>query len=215
MANGVRWVALDEAFYVEEFSRYGVERTTGLPPDELRQIAEAFVRYFQSEPSPLLITATFPDGPRPLFNDREIHHMVDVQLLMGRIFDTWRLTLAALVLSSCALLVVDHATGSRSLALAGVIGGAISVVVVGALSLGALADFRQLFLQFHLVSFTNDLWLLDPARDHLIQLFPQGFFFDAAVRIGFQTGALGIAVLAASGVALFLPANPPARAERP
>lgn len=196
----MRWVALDEAFYMEEFSRYGVDRTTGLPHDELRKIAEAFVRYFQSEPSPLLITATFPDGPRPLFNDREIHHLGDVQILMGRIFATWRLTLAALVLGSCALLVVDYATGSRSLGLAGVIGGAIAVVVVGALSLGTLADFRQLFLQFHLMSFTNDLWLLDPARDHLIQLFPQGFFFDAAMRIGFQTVVLGIAVLAASAI---------------
>jgi integral membrane protein (TIGR01906 family) len=206
VTNGVRWVALDEGFYLEEFTRYDVGRSTGLPRDELRKIAGAFVQYFQTQPGPLLITATFAGGPSPLFNDREIRHMADVQIIMGRVLATWRLAVGAIVLSSCALLAMDHFTGSRSLALAGAIGGAISVGAVGALSLATLADFGQLFLQFHFMSFSNDLWILDPARDHLIQLFPQGFFFDSAVRIGFQTVALGIAVLAISGFALFLPA---------
>jgi uncharacterized membrane protein len=33
------------------------------------------------------------------------------------------------------------------------------------------------------MSFSNDLWLLDPSKDYLIMMFPQGFFFDAAVFI--------------------------------
>ena len=209
VANGVRWVALDDAFYLDEFALYDVDLTTGLPYDELRNVAGAFVSYFQSAPGPLLVTANFPSGPQPLLNEREVRHMEDVQGLIARIFATWRFTFGALVVSSSVLLVVDHLTGSRSLAVAGVIGGAISVLVVGAVSLATLADFRQLFLQFHFMSFSNDLWILDPARDHLIQLFPQGFFSDAALRIGFQTVALGIALLMASGLGLVLPGTTP------
>ena len=50
-----------------------------------------------------------------------------------------------------------------------------------AVGIGTLLDFSSLFLQFHLISFTNELWILDPARDYLIRLFPHGFWFDAAL----------------------------------
>ena len=39
------------------------------------------------------------------------------------------------------------------------------------------------FRYFHLISFTNDLWILDPRRDYLIMMFPQGFFFDSTMFI--------------------------------
>jgi integral membrane protein (TIGR01906 family) len=54
------------------------------------------------------------------------------------------------------------------------------VVLVG---LGALAGFDRLFLAFHEVSFSNDLWQLNPRTDYLIAMFPEGFFFDATILI--------------------------------
>jgi len=32
-----------------------------------------------------------------------------------------------------------------------------------------------------MVSFSNDLWILDPSKDYLIMMFPQEFFNDAAL----------------------------------
>ena len=53
-------------------------------------------------------------------------------------------------------------------------------------------DFDQFFLEFHLLSFANDFWQLNPATDYLIMLFPQGFWFDATmcVAIGTAAGAI-------------------------
>ena len=51
--------------------------------------------------------------------------------------------------------------------------------------LGSLVGFDRLFLAFHLISFSNDLWQLDPSRDYLIAMFPQGFFLDATLLIAF------------------------------
>ena len=31
--------------------------------------------------------------------------------------------------------------------------------------------------------FDNDLWILDPSKDMLINIVPEGFFFDTATRI--------------------------------
>jgi integral membrane protein (TIGR01906 family) len=49
------------------------------------------------------------------------------------------------------------------------------------LGIGIMLDFDRLFLEFHLFSFANDLWMLNPATDYLIMLFPQGFWYDAAI----------------------------------
>ena len=60
---------------------------------------------------------------------------------------------------------------------------ALTLGVIGVLGALAATDFSDLFIQFHLLSFSNDLWLLDPRTDNLIRLFPQEFFLDAAMRI--------------------------------
>ena len=50
--------------------------------------------------------------------------------------------------------------------------------------IGSLAGgFDRMFLLFHKISFTNDFWQLNPSRDALIAMFPQGVFFDATILI--------------------------------
>ena len=201
----VRWVTLDERFYVDEFARYNVSRVTGLNQDQLRDVARAFISYFTGDDHALQITV----AGQPLFNQREIDHMRDVQALMQRVFAAWLISIAAILLSTVALLAPNPSPGARSLARATAIGGVSAAVLVGMVAAGASLDFSQLFLQFHFLSFSNDLWLLDPRRDRLIQLFPEGFFFDAALRIGVQTVLFGLGVAGAS-VAVLLFARRPA-----
>ena len=62
-----------------------------------------------------------------------------------------------------------------------------------ALGLSALFGFDQLFYQFHLLSFSNEFWQLDPAKDYLIMLFPGGFWYDAALFCALAT--VGLAVI--------------------
>jgi integral membrane protein (TIGR01906 family) len=54
---------------------------------------------------------------------------------------------------------------------------------MGLLVVWALADFNSLFYLFHIVSFSNELWLLDPTRDYLIMMFTESFFYDAAIMV--------------------------------
>ena len=68
-----------------------------------------------------------------------------------------------------------------------------------ALGLGALLGFDRLFRQFHVLSFANDFWMLDPSRDYLIMLFPGGFWFDVTLFVTLCT-ALGAVVLGGVGV---------------
>ena len=53
---------------------------------------------------------------------------------------------------------------------------------------------------FHHIFFHNDLWILDPATDMLINIVPEGFFSDTVLHIGI-TFFLYVAVV--FGLALF------------
>ena len=58
--------------------------------------------------------------------------------------------------------------------------------IIGIGLFAALGGFNFLFLQFHLLSFSNDLWQ-GTANDRMIQLFPQMFFLQATLLIGLAT----------------------------
>jgi integral membrane protein (TIGR01906 family) len=66
-------------------------------------------------------------------------------------------------------------------------GAALTVAIIIGLGVFALTGFDDLFRRFHLLAFTNDLWQLNPRTDRLIQMFPQGFWFDVTVLIGVMT----------------------------
>src|SRR5437867_9248977 len=204
VTSGVRNVALSEGFYLSEFAKYRVGAIAGLSDPELQQVAQAFIDYFQAPPQRMDRAVSLPQREGPLFNDRELTHMVDVQALMHRIFQLWTVALVALIVSALVIVLTHIPTGAHALARAGLIGGGLAVVIIGLAALASLVDFSALFMQFHFLSFSNDLWMLDPRRDHLIQLFPLEFFFDAALRIALLTVGLGGLVVAASIAALRL-----------
>lgn len=204
VTTSVRQVALGEGFYLDEFAKYRVGVVTGLSPPELQQVAQAFIQYFQAPPDRMDRSVALPDRLGPSFNERELAHMVDVQVLMHRIFDVWTVSLIALVAGALLIGLSHVPTAGPAMARAVAIGGALAVVIIGVAGVASLFDFSALFTQFHFLSFSNDLWMLDPRRDRLIQLFPLGFFFDGALRIAIQTVALGALAFALSLAALRL-----------
>lgn len=61
----------------------------------------------------------------------------------------------------------------------------IAGVLCTMLGLGALIsmDFTKYFTYFHLIFFDNMDWYLNPKTDLLINIVPEGFFRDTALRI--------------------------------
>ena len=69
--------------------------------------------------------------------------------------------------------------------------GSLVAILIGILSAALISlDFNQSFTLFHLLSFSNDLWLLDPATELLINLLPEAFFASAALQTALRAGAL-------------------------
>ena len=63
------------------------------------------------------------------------------------------------------------------------IGTGIFLVLCILLGIAVASDFTNAFITFHHIFFSNDLWILDPSVDMLVNIVPEGFFFDTASRI--------------------------------
>ena len=48
----------------------------------------------------------------------------------------------------------------------------------------AAFGFEAAFTRFHQVLFSNNDWQLDPRTDHLLQMFPEGFWRDMTFVLG-------------------------------
>ena len=164
------------SLYKYGFEKYNVSQTTGLAEEELEKAATGLISYFNSDEEHISLTVIKDGQPFALFNQREIIHLKDVKGLFR--LDYWIL-LGTLIYALAYVGVSLWRKEWRQLAWGLVGGGGLTLGLILALGLGALFNFDQLFLQFHLLSFTNELWLLDPTKDYLIMLFPGGFWFDA------------------------------------
>ena len=176
--------------YKSGFEKYNISQTTGLAESELEIAARGLISYFNSGDEYISLTVEKDGEPFELFNEREVIHLKDVK---GLIQLDYRLAVGILIY------VLAYAGVSlfwrkrrywRQLAKGVVVGSGISLSLLLALGIGTLLNFEQLFFQFHLISFTNELWLLDPATDYLIMLFPQGFFYDYVLLCGSITAGL-------------------------
>ena len=204
LTASIGWTANSFWLYRYGFHKYDIGSTTGLADSELENVAAGLINYFNSDEEYISLTVVKDGKPFKLFNQREIIHLRDVKGLIW--LDYWVLLgtlLYALGYAGVCLFWRRRAYWQR-LAWGGVAGSSITLVLILALGLGTLLGFDQLFLQFHLISFSNQLWQLDPTRDYLIMLFPQGFFYDAALFCTLVT-VTGVVVLGgvAGGYLLF------------
>ena len=190
------WAVNSLWLYKYGFEKYNVGQTTSLADLELEKAATELISYFNSDEELISLTVIKDGKSFELFNQREILHLKDVK---GLIWLDYRLSMGMLLyVLAYAGVILFWRKDWRQLAW-GVVGGSgLTLALMLALGLGALFNFDRLFLQFHFISFANELWRLDPAKDYLIMLFPQGFWYDATLFCVLTT--VGMAIIA-SGVA--------------
>jgi len=180
------------------FEKYAISQSTGLDKVELNKTATGLISYFNSAEEHINLTVLKDGEPFELFNQREVAHLKDVKGLIR--LDYWVL-LGTLIcaLGYSGISLFRYRKRYRRRLAWGVIGGSgITLALMLALGLGTLFNFDQLFLQFHLLSFSNQFWQLDPTRDYLIMLFPRDFWFDAALFCAGITTGLAIILGGAS-----------------
>ncbi|MFC1893091.1 DUF1461 domain-containing protein, partial [Chloroflexota bacterium] len=156
--------------YEYGFEKYGVSQTTGLMEEELEKAARGLIGYFNSNEEYISLTVVKDGAPFILFNQREVAHLKDVKGLIRLDYTVLLWTFVYSLVYTALALFWRRGIYRRRLARRLVGGSGITLALMLALGLGALLGFDRLFWQFHLLSFANDFWLLDPATDYLIML---------------------------------------------
>lgn len=117
-------------------------------------------------------------GDEPLLNERERSHMHDVAVLVRILAGV---VIMALVIGGIGLAWLRRERtriGRIMLVVGGVIGG-VAVILAAVFAVA----FEPAFLVFHELFFPPGTYLFEPGSK-LITLFPEGFWFDAALAAG-------------------------------
>lgn len=128
---------------------------------------------------------------QPLYNDRELTHMQDVQNVYQATSLVWMLALNLVLLAAFAL---GWRRENRPALAAGLKrGGLLTAGLVGGIALLAVVGWQVWFDTFHRLFFAPGTWLFS-ASDALIRLVPEKFWFDTALSLGALSVAGGLLV---------------------
>lgn len=185
IATNVRLVINVPVLYSYGFDKYEIPASwIDIERSELIKAGRQIRDYFNSNDEKYLDVRVVQGGVlRSIYSDREVLHMRDVKGLVRGIYKIQLVTGTYLAVIAVAGLLVARRRFLRQLGRLLHLGGAVALGLVLFTGLGALVSFQFLFHTFHLVSFSNDFWQLDPSQDYLIAMFPQEFFLDATLWI--------------------------------
>jgi integral membrane protein (TIGR01906 family) len=174
------------------------EDSYGFTYEERVKWATYGIEYLLNDAGPeFLGDLRFDDG-LPVFNEREVGHMLDVKIVVGYTLTVFRVSLVLLV----GLGLLAWRRGWVDAYRLGISrGGWILLVILFTLGLLAITSFWQFFSAFHAIFFEGDSWLF-AFSDTLIRLYPIRFWQDVILYI------LGGSALAGGLLGWFLGKRP-------
>lgn len=165
-------VSQDGSYYAAQMVQNDIPWVTGRSLRDLNQISDDLRQYLREGDERILT---------PHFDEEEVRHMADVYALFNLMR---KMNVLASILGVTALCVLSRREGLMG-AFESI--GRVSIILILLLLAFAgivVANFGQAWTQFHEIFFTNDLWLMDPETDLMIQMLPEPFFFGMVKRIG-------------------------------
>lgn len=161
----------------------------GFPDEERLELAEYALNYLiNNEEIDYLGDLTFPNGA-PLYTASELRHMEDVQVVTQLAF---LLMIGVGIETAVVAFLLWRTPRGRAVLREGLFAGAaLTLGIIVFIVLFAVVAWDMFFTAFHQVFFEAGTWQFRN-DDTLIRLFPEQFWFDAALVIGAITvlGAL-------------------------
>ena len=187
LSNSLLMINTD-SFYEFEFNKNNTALKTGINENDLFLVVDNIQDFFKEKSNEKINMVVYISGiKKNLFNSKEIQHMIDVKNLILNIkLFNYLLWFTALIL---LLIKISLSKEKKLISLLSITRSYFIysvAILISTLILIALS-FRWIFYFFHIISFDNNLWILDPRTDYLIKIFEEVFFMDAAIFIGILT----------------------------
>ncbi|WP_427340581.1 TIGR01906 family membrane protein [Caloranaerobacter sp. DY30410] len=169
----------DINFFKYKYEEYNIANVTGISEDNLMLITEKLLDYLKGKRENIIIFTEVGGKIEQVFEERELLHLKDVRELFRKGYVTRNLTLLLSVISLMYIFYNDKNRLKKIL----IIISLMQLILMGSLYILIYSDFYKYFTYFHKLLFSNDLWLLNPETDILIQMYPLEFFSSITYRI--------------------------------
>lgn len=181
-------VIFDESRFVESYEENDLYEYIGVEKEDLHEITREMLDYLKGDREDLVMHAEIRGEYQQVFEEREILHMVDVQYLFLGGMKIRNISVIVGVILLAVLLIIWKKKAIKPLCKSylWVMAGILMLAII--LGIAMLIDFTGIFIKFHHMFFSNDLWLLDIDTDVLIQMLPEQFFNDMAMSIVLYMG---------------------------
>lgn len=179
----VRIHAFSSSFYQSQNCKLEISENINVSKEDYKKSMQTLLDYIRGEREDMKVVIQVKDVEKEAFNARETSHMVDVRKLY---LDARLLTFFAIGVAICLLLVIYFDKPSDFLEIVSTSFLRVCVVllfILCGLVVYALVDFTAFWTKFHELFFNNDLWLLNPRTDLMIQMLPEEIFFALIIRI--------------------------------
>ena len=192
LTSNIRWVANDIHLYKDSFEKYDVSQDTGFSNGELINISKGLIDYFNS--------GSINDTMN-IFSEAEMLHLRDVRGLIQLCYIIQWITLGYVIVYITAGFIYKRKQFFHLFNMIVAAGSIVSIIGIAAIGIAALIDFNWLFVAFHRVFFSNDLWI---SSGYLPRIYTEGFFSDAGKIIAIETTVESILIGVTAGFFILL-----------
>lgn len=190
-------------YFRKEFEKYNVTQNIDMEMDDIMYVMDELMDYLHGDREDLEDIVTDVNGEtRDFFTEREKTHMADCKVLFDGGFAI-RKGAAVVFVALTLLLVFKKKFSLRRFLKYAALFSVIIAAGAGILAIAASIDFNACFIVFHKLFFNNDLWILDPAEDLIINILVEPFFADMALKIALYCAAV-LAVIVITGAGIYL-----------
>ncbi len=150
----------------------------GFTPSQRLSIASGNLRFVRENLAIEALSNQVLDG-KPVYNLRELSHMLDVQNVYQSVGRAWHLIIFLTLLTGLLIGLFSDRIDLPSAILAG---GFLTSGLIFVLGVLALVAWQGWFTAFHQIFFSQGSWLFE-YTDTLIRLFPQKFWVDSTLTL--------------------------------
>lgn len=186
----------DRSFYQSEYKQLDTAQELGMTENDLFLATNTLLDYLQDKRDDIDVSVSVKGSEGPAFNSKEASHMVDVRGLYHFAMILRNICMILFVVSIIYLIVRLKKDMLTLFSISFMKSAVLIAVFMSMLAGWAFVDFDAFWTTFHHIAFRNDLWLLNPATDLMINLFPSDFFFQLVFRIVAVFGTSFIAIFA-------------------
>lgn len=179
LLTSIELAAFNLDYYLLKYDEYNIYYETRISRDDLKDITITLLDYLKDKRDEVIIYKPVNGKTEQIFEEKEIMHLKDVKelFILGKYV---RNISFAIFLFTIVYFRKYYKENLIKILRVSVL-APLTIIIFFILIISF--DFNKYFTYFHLLFFNNDLWLLNPKTDILIQMYPLEFFISISVRI--------------------------------